>query len=144
LKKFAFRYIYISNYSQTFFPILSLCSFFSSKLDTCYPKRDKESITNECPMDARCSSSASLFLVVGGATIGNDNRIRLLKINVRRVITHRTVFDAFTAIRIPAELRIDKNITKTSKYMMRHDVRRCIYLFISPTRAYISARALHT
>jgi len=95
-------------------------------------------------MDARCSSSASLFLVVGGATIGNGNRIRLLKINVRRVITHRTVFDAFTAIRIPAELRIDKNITKTSKCMMRHDVRRHIYLFISLTRAYISARALHT
>lgn len=114
-------------------PIFPHCFFFSpGKLGTYYPKRDKELITNEC---SRCSSQASLFPVVGGTTMGNDNTSAKNKHASRyHALAWRSM--RFTAIAFLPNYRL----IKISRRRVTRDAMH-VGVFIYLSRRHMRARA---
>lgn len=113
-------------------PLPSLPSVFSVPANSCYPKRDKESITNECPMFPLFAGNLVIPRRRRHGTMGNDNMSAKNK-RASHVITrkHGCMYDTIHGERIPAELQVDKNIAKTPMCVTGRDACRRFFIYLS-------------
>jgi len=127
-------------FTNILFSFFSSIYFRPSKLGTRYPKHDKESITNECPM-------LSLFdggLIIPCRWYDNDKWQQITFKNKRASRYHGPQrLMRFTAIAFLSNYRLNKNITTTPTCVMWRDACRRFYLFISPTHAHVRARYMY-